>query len=217
MSDEKTVYLVDDDPGVLKSLGRLLQSEGLAVHACRSAGEFLAQHDPALTGCIVLDMRLPDLGGLALQQALLASGCERPVVFMTGFGDVADSVQAMKAGAVDFLTKPCDDEELLRAVHGAIARDEERRRVSDELERIRGRMALLTPREHEVMQQVVDGRMNKQIAADLGVAEKTIKVHRARAMVKMGASSLADLVRKTFELEVGAVVDGHDRTGRRHH
>ncbi|GAB3443864.1 response regulator [Massilia solisilvae] len=217
MSDEKTVYLVDDDPGVLKSLGRLLQSDGLAVRAFQSAGEFLAQHDPALAGCIVLDMRLPDLGGLALQQALLASGCERPVVFMTGFGDVADSVQAMKAGAVDFLTKPCDDDELLRAVHGAIARDEERRRVSDELQQIRGRMALLTPREHEVMQQVVDGRMNKQIAADLGVAEKTIKVHRARAMVKMGASSLADLVRKTFELEVGAVVDGHDRPGRRQH
>jgi FixJ family two-component response regulator len=126
---------------------------------------------------------------------------------MTGFGDVADSVQAMKAGAVDFLTKPCDDEDLLRAVRGAVERDEQARRVRSELDRIQGRLDSLTPREHEVLLQVVDGRLNKQIAADLGIAEKTIKVHRARAMEKMGASSLADLVRKTFELEVGAVVD----------
>jgi FixJ family two-component response regulator len=209
MSEEQVVYLVDDDAAVLKSLGRLLQAEGLAVRAFQSAAAFLREHDAETIGCVVLDMRLPDLDGLALQQALLASGCQRPIIFMTGFGDVADSVQAMKAGAVDFLTKPCDDDDLLDAVHGAIAKDAQARCVQTELQRIRGRLASLTPREHEVMQHVVDGRLNKQIAADLGIAEKTIKVHRARAMEKMGASSLADLVRKTFELEAGTVVAGH--------
>jgi FixJ family two-component response regulator len=207
MNNDSVVYLVDDDAGVLKSMSRLLQAEGFEVRAFQTAQAFLHGHDAGVTGCVVLDMRLPDLGGLALQHTLLDSGCERPIVFMTGFGEVADSVQAMKAGAVDFLTKPCDDEDLLRAVRGAVERDEQARRVRSELERIQGRLDSLTPREHEVLLQVVDGRLNKQIAADLGIAEKTIKVHRARAMEKMGASSLADLVRKTFELEVGAVVD----------
>lgn len=206
MCDETVVYLVDDDEGVLKSLGRLLQAEGLHALAFQSAAGFLRGHDPQAPGCVVLDMRLPDGGGLALQQALLASGCARPVIFMTGFGEVADSVQAMKAGAVDFLVKPCDEAELLAAVRKALARDDEARRVRTELQRIRGRLASLTPREHEVLQQVVFGRLNKQIAADLGIAEKTIKVHRARAMEKMGASSLADLVRKTVEVEAGVVV-----------
>jgi two-component system, LuxR family, response regulator FixJ len=214
MNEEQIVYLVDDDVAVLKALARLLQAEGLAVRAFQNAAAFLREHDPAQTGCVVLDLRLPDLGGLALQQALLESGCQRPVVFMTGFGDVADSVCAMKAGAVDFLTKPCDEQLLLRAVRGALARDEQERGARIELQRIRGRLASLTPREHEVLLHVVDGRLNKQIAADLGIAEKTIKVHRARAMEKMGASSLADLVRKTFELEVGAVVNGHERSPR---
>jgi FixJ family two-component response regulator len=209
MDQEKVVFLVDDDAAVLRSLARLLHSEGLAVRTFESAAQFLREHDPEPVGCVVLDMRLPDLDGLALQQALLGSGCQRPIIFMTGFGDVADSVRAMKAGALDFLTKPCDDEELLDAVHRAIARDEQARCVHSQLQRIRGRMASLTPREHEVLLHVVDGRLNKQIAADLGIAEKTIKVHRARAMEKMGASSLADLVRKTFELEAGTVVAGH--------
>lgn len=211
MCDEKMVYLVDDDAGVLKSLGRLLQAEGLRVRTFQSAAAFLREHDPDVGGCVVLDMRLPDGGGLELQQTLAASGAARPVIFMTGYGEVADSVQAMKAGAVDFLTKPCDEAVLLAAIHRAIARDEDARRVRDELQRIRGRMASLTPREHEVLQQVVFGRLNKQIAADLGIAEKTIKVHRARAMEKMGASSLADLVRKTVELEAGVVVASASR------
>lgn len=206
MCEETVVYLVDDDAGVLKSLARLLKAEGLGVRPFQSAAGFLREHDPDVAGCVVLDLCLPDLGGLALQHALLESGCERPIIFMTGFGDVAGSVQAMKAGAVDFLSKPCDEAELLAAVRSAIARDEDARRVRCELQRIRGRLASLTPREHEVLQQVVFGRLNKQIAADLGIAEKTIKVHRARAMEKMGAASLADLVRKTVELEVGAVV-----------
>lgn len=213
MCEETVVYLVDDDAGVLKSLARLLKAEGLGVRTFQTAAGFLREHDPGVAGCVVLDMCLPDLGGLALQHALLESGCERPIIFMTGFGDVAGSVQAMKAGAVDFLSKPCDEAGLLAAVRAAIARDEDARRVRCELQRIRGRLASLTPREHEVLQQVVFGRLNKQIAADLGIAEKTIKVHRARAMEKMGASSLADLVRKTVELEVGAVVQTASRHG----
>lgn len=206
MSPEPIVYLVDDDPGVRTALSRLLAADGVTVQAFARAGDFLCAHDPAQPGCVVLDMRLPDLDGLAVQQALLDAGCERPVVFMTGCAGVSESVRAMKAGAADFLTKPCDEDALLGAVHAAIERDGRRRRVRDELDTIRGRLQSLTPREHEVLRHVVDGRLNKQIAADLGIAEKTIKVHRARAMEKMGAASLADLVRKTFELEVGAVV-----------
>ena len=208
MSPEPVVYLVDDDPAVRTALSRLLAADGLTVQAFARAGDFLCAHDPGLPGCVVLDMRLPDLDGLAVQRALLDAGCERPVVFMTGCAGVAESVLAMKAGAADFLTKPCDEDALLGAVHGAIERDLRRRRVRDELDLIRDRLQSLTPREHEVLRHVVDGRLNKQIAADLGIAEKTIKVHRARAMEKMGAASLADLVRKTFELEVGAVVGG---------
>ncbi|MGZ5198345.1 MAG: response regulator transcription factor [Telluria sp.] len=209
MSSEPIVYLVDDDRAVRTAVGRLLAADGLAVQAFGTAGDFLRVHDPDAPGCVVLDMCLPDLDGLAVQQALLASGCERPVVFMSGVGGVAESVRAMKAGAADFLTKPCDEAALLGAVHAAIERDLRLRGVHRELDAIRGRMASLTPREHEVLRHVVDGRLNKQIAADLGIAEKTIKVHRARAMEKMGASSLADLVRKTFELDVGAVVSPH--------
>ncbi len=206
MNPDPVVYLVDDDPAVRNALVRLLAADGLAVHAFGAGTGFLHEHDPELPGCVLLDMCLPDLDGLAVQQALLHAGCDRPVVFMTGVGGVAESVRAMKAGAADFLIKPCDEAVLLDAVHGAIERDLRRRRVRRELDAIAGRMASLTPREHEVLTHVVDGRLNKQIAADLGIAEKTIKVHRARAMEKMGASSLADLVRKTFELEVGAVV-----------
>jgi two-component system, LuxR family, response regulator FixJ len=206
MSVDPIVFLVDDDDAVRTALARLLGADGLAVQAYGTATEFLLAHDAEAPGCVLLDMCLPDLDGLAVQQALLALGCARPVVFMTGVGGVAESVRAMKAGAADFLTKPCDETALLDAVHAAIDRDAARRRDNCELDAIRGRLASLTPREHEVLRHVVDGRLNKQIAADLGIAEKTIKVHRARAMEKMGASSLADLVRKTFELEVGAVV-----------
>jgi two-component system, LuxR family, response regulator FixJ len=206
MNPEPVVYLVDDDAAVRNALARLLGADGLAVQAFGAASEFLRAHDRSVPGCVLLDMCLPDLDGLAVQQALLQAGSDRPVVFMTGVGGVAESVCAMKAGAADFLTKPCDETLLLDAVHAAIERDLRRRGVRRELDAIAGRMASLTPREHEVLTHVVDGRLNKQIAADLGIAEKTIKVHRARAMEKMGASSLADLVRKTFELEVGAVV-----------
>lgn len=207
MNFDEVVYLVDDDPGVLKALSRLLRTEGYAVQPFASAKEFLSAHDPLVSGCVVLDMLLPNIDGLELQQVLLASDCERFIIFVTGHGDIDTSVRAMKAGAVDFLTKPFNDEDLLAAVRKAIARDGQARRVRSELQSIRLRMNRLTPREHEVMQHVVAGRLNKQIAADLGIAEKTIKVHRARAMEKMGVASLAELVRITFEADVGAIAE----------
>jgi two-component system response regulator FixJ len=207
MNPQPLVYLVDDDPRVMRALRRLLQAESMNVQAFATAEEFLLAHDPLAPGCAVLDMCLPGLSGLALQQALQASGSQRFIVFMTARGDVAASVQAMKAGAVDFLLKPLDDDDFLAAVHDALARDAYARKVRRELEAIRWRLATLTPREYQVLQHVVLGRLNKQIAADLGVAEKTIKVHRARAMEKMGVGTLAELVRKTVEVEVGALVE----------
>jgi FixJ family two-component response regulator len=204
MSAVPIVFLVDDDPAILKASARLLQAEGIAVRTFNSPDAFLAQHDPATPGCVVLDLVMPHLNGLALQHALLASGCERFIVFITGHGDIAASVEAMKAGAVDFLTKPFQDEQFLSAIRNAIAKDWLARNVRMELQSIQKRLATLTPREHEVLQHVVAGRLNKQIAAELGTVEKTIKVHRARAMEKMGASSLADLVRLTMRVGLEA-------------
>lgn len=214
MNIEPIVYMVDDDPGVLRALIRLLRTEGFTVRAFNSPKEFLLAHDPLVPGCVVLDMCMPNLDGLALQQVLLASASERFIVFMTGQGDVAASVRAMKAGAVDFLTKPFHDEDFLSAVRNAIAKDEHARKIRLELQSIRWRMATLTPREHQVLQYVVAGRLNKQIATELGISEKTIKVHRARAMEKMGVASLAELVRITVEADVGAVAEDslHDKT-----
>jgi FixJ family two-component response regulator len=199
MSTVPTVYIVDDDAAILKSLTRLLKAEGLTAKTFSVPEDFLVAHDPAAPGCVVLDMRLPTLNGLALQSVLQATGCERSIIFITGHGEVADSVQAMKAGAVDFLMKPFDDEEFLAAIRSAIAKDECARNARQKIESIRQRMATLTPREDQVLLHVVAGRRNKQIAFDLGTAEKTIKVHRARAMEKMGAGSLAALVRTTLE------------------
>jgi FixJ family two-component response regulator len=208
MSAEPVVYLIDDDPGVLRALRRLLQAEAMAVQAFGSAEEFLQAHDPLVPGCVVLDICLPRLSGLALQQALLATDSARFIVFMTGRGDVAASVQAMKSGAVDFLVKPFHDEDFLGAVRSALARDQQARMQREELESIRWRLDTLTPREHQVLQHVVVGRLNKQIAADLGIAEKTIKVHRARAMEKMGVATLAELVRTTVKAEIGVPAEG---------
>jgi two-component system response regulator FixJ len=211
MNAQPVVYLVDDDPAVLRALRRWLQAEAVTVQVFSSGEEFLLAHDPSVPGCVVLDICLPRLGGLAVQQALVAAGSERFIVFITGSGDVAATVRAMKAGAVDFLVKPFHDEDFVAAVRNALDRDGHARKVRLALASIRRRLATLTPREHQVLQHVVVGRMNKQIAADLGIAEKTIKVHRARAMEKMGVGTLAELVRKTVEVEVGALVeDGLD-------
>jgi FixJ family two-component response regulator len=209
MNDQALVYLVDDDPVLSRALRRLLQLEGYAVQAFATAEDFLLAQDPDQPGCVVADLLLPGMDGLALQQALLTAGGERAVVLMSGHGDVATGVRAMKAGALDFLVKPFDDAAFLGAVRAALAKDRHERRVALELQSVRGRLATLTPREYEVLEHVVVGRLNKQIAADLGITEKTIKVHRARAMEKMGVCTLAELVRKTLEVEVGAVVNGH--------
>jgi FixJ family two-component response regulator len=197
------VFVIDDDPGVLRALTRLLTAAGFQARAFPSPAAFLQQHDPAAPGCLVLDVALPGLDGLQLQEALTSSGCARPVVFITGRGDIPTSVRAMKAGAVDFLTKPVDGEDLVAAVRNAIEMDRLGRAAQADLASLRLRLASLTPREREVLAHVVAGRLNKQIAADLGIVEKTIKVHRARVMEKMAAPSLADLVRIAERIGIG--------------
>jgi FixJ family two-component response regulator len=190
-----TVFLVDDDAGVLKALTRLLQTRGFAVRPFTSPQAFLADHDASVPGCAVLDVSMPDLDGLALQQALTAGGSQRPVIFLTGKGDIPTSVRAMRAGAVDFLTKPVNDADLLAAIARAEKEDSEIRSANASLDSINARLAMLTPRELEVMTHVIAGRLNKQIAGDLGTVEKTVKVHRGRLMNKLGVRSVADLVR----------------------
>ena len=190
-----TVFLVDDDAGVLKAVARLLRGRGYDVRPYASSREFLDHHDPAVPGCAVLDVAMPDFDGLALQQALIAGEAHRPVIFITGKGDVPTSVRAMKAGAIDFLTKPVSDEVLIEAVARAKKQDAEARKRHAELAAIRAKIATLTPREREVLGHVVAGRLNKQIAGDLGTVEKTIKVHRSRMMEKLGVRTVADLVR----------------------
>jgi FixJ family two-component response regulator len=190
-----TVFLVDDDAGVLKALARLLQARGYAVQSFTSPQAFLAGHDACVPGCAVLDISMPDLDGMALQQALTAKGSQRPVIFLTGRGDIPTSVRAMRAGAIDFLTKPVNDADLLAAIARAEREDSEIRSASASLNSINARLAMLTPREREVMTHVIAGRLNKQIAGDLGTVEKTVKVHRGRVMNKLGVRSVADLVR----------------------
>lgn len=189
-----TVFVVDDDPAVLKGLSRLLRSAGLAVDAFLSPQDFLNRHDPTAPGCLVLDVAMPGFNGLELQKALAARGSTIPIIFLTGHGDIPMSVQAMKRGAADFLTKPVNDDDLLSAVRAAIGKDRAARQARAEVAEIERRLATLTPREREVLEHVISGQLNKQTAADLGTVEKTIKVHRARVMEKMKAQSLADLV-----------------------
>jgi FixJ family two-component response regulator len=196
MSDiDFTVFIVDDDQAVLRAVARLLSAAGYRTRPFRSPREFLSMHDPAEPGCAVLDVAMPDVDGLELQQALFADGAERPIIFVTGKGDVPTSVRAMKAGAVDFLTKPVGGEALLAAVERARQLDSQARQARGEMESIEANLARLTPREREVFTHVVAGRLNKQIAGDLGTVEKTIKVHRGRMMSKLGVRTVQDLVR----------------------
>ena len=191
------VFVVDDYAPGRKSISRLLHTAGFVVAAFASAQEFLLQYDPAACGCLVLDLAMPDIGGLELQSILADKGSFLPIIFLTAHGDVSTSVQAMKHGAVDFLTKPVDDEDLLTAVRVAIEKDRVLRREQTELVEIRERLATLTRREREVLEYVVAGRLNKQIASDLGTVEQTVKVHRAHVMQKMKVHSVAELVRLT--------------------
>ena len=189
------LYVIDDDAAVCAALGRLLDAEGYRVAAFQSAETFLAQHDAHAHGCIVLDVAMPGLDGLALQQLLAESGSHMPVIFLTGRADVPITVRAMKCGAFDFLTKPVDDSELFPAVARALERDLALRRADAARAATESRLSTLTAREREVLTHVMAGRLNKQIAADLGTAEKTVKVHRARGMEKMHVRSVAELVR----------------------
>ena len=187
------VFVVEDDDSMRSALSRLIRSVGLAVETFTSAQEFLNYQLPEGHRCLVLDIRLPGLSGLQLQEKLKGQGMAIPIIFITGHGDVPMSVQAMKAGAVDFLQKPVNDQQQLDAVHRALSRDRQ--------EAVRSRYGMLTPREQEVLSLVVSGWRNKKIAAELDASERTVKVHRARVMEKMGAESLPDLVRLSEMLE----------------
>jgi FixJ family two-component response regulator len=192
-----TVFLVDDDSRVIKALSRLMRVRGYDVRSYTSPREFLAHHDAEVPGCAVLDVSMPGLDGLELQHVLTVSGSHRPVVFITGKGDIPMSVRAMQAGAIDFLTKPVSNKDLLTAIARAEQQDAKSRQIRAELAAIEARIATLTPREREVLTHVVAGRLNKQIAYDLGTVEKTIKFHRSAIMKKLGVRTVADLVRMT--------------------
>lgn len=190
-----TVYVVDDEPDMLKAVERLLGAAGFSVRTFPSPEQFLALHDDMAPGCIVLDLALPGLNGLELQQALQAQGSSLPIIFLTGRGDIAASVRAMKLGAADFLTKPVDADELIAAVDAALERNREQRADRAEKHLVASRLAALTAREREVFELIAQGRLNKQIAAECGTVEKTIKFHRANLMRKLGVRTVADLVR----------------------
>ena len=189
------VFIVDDYAPVRRSISRLLTAAGFAVAAFVSAEQFLAQYDPNVWGCLVLDIAMPALDGFELQSILAKVGSLLPIIFLTGEGDIPKSVQAMKHGATDFFTKPVNDQDLLAAVHAAIEKHRALRQKQADLSAIRARLATLTPREREVLEYVVAGKLNKEIADDLGTVEQTIKVHRAQVMRKMRVRSVAELVR----------------------
>jgi len=196
------VIVVDDDVSMRNAISRLLNAVGLNVRTFASASEFLQSKLPEVPGCVVLDVKLPDLSGIELQREMVERGIHIPIVFITGHGDIPTSVQAMKAGAVEFLTKPFREEDLLDAVRSGIERDRHGRKERAELAELRRGLSQLTQREREVMSLVVAGLLNKQIALRLGASEKTIKIHRSHVMQKMGASSLAELVRMSQKLGI---------------
>ena len=199
---EPIVAIVDDDPSVRRGLQRLIRSAGWKAETFASAQEFLARPRAAFPSCLVLDLQLPGLSGLDLQKRMAEVDLGVPIVFLTGHGDIPASVQAMKAGAVEFLTKPVDEQELLRAIQGAVERDRRARLQRAETSELRERYKSLTAREQEVMQRVISGMLNKQIAAGLNITEDTVKFHRGHIMRKMRADSLADLVRMAGDLGI---------------
>lgn len=201
-SEQSVVFIIDDDPSMRESLESLLRSIGHAAQAFGSTQEFLLSERPDVPGCLVLDVRLPERSGLEFQRELIRSGIEVPIVFITGHGDIPMSVTAMKAGAIEFLTKPFREQDFLDAVHRGIDLDRDRRAESAILADLMERYDSLTPREREVMVLVAAGQLNKQIAAELQLSEITVKVHRAQVMRKMQAKSLPDLVRFADKLAV---------------
>ena len=190
-----TIFLVDDDTSVLSAVARLIRSAGHKVEAFGSPREFLELPRSGEPSCLVVDLRMPEQNGLELQEVMARAGWRMPVIFMSGQADIQSTVKAMQAGAIDFLTKPFDEQQLLEAIDRAIARDLQARATHAERDDLRSRLKLLTPREREVCALVAAGRLNKQIAQELGISEKTIKAHRARVMQKLRARSVAELVR----------------------
>ena len=201
-AEDPIVFVIDDDPSMREALRSLFRSVGRQVEVFGSASEFLESEIPDVTSCLLLDIRLPRLSGLDFQAELTKAGIHIPIIFMTGHGDIPMTVKAMKAGAVDFLSKPFRDQDMLDAVERAIENDRKRRGDAKAISDVRARFALLSPREREVLALVVAGLMNKQIAAEIGIAEITVKIHRGHVMKKMGAKSLADLVRMAETLGI---------------
>ena len=193
VSSGPTVFVVDDEAPVRKALSRMLRANRFAVATFASSKEFLGQYDPDASGCLVLDIMMPG-NGLELQRVLQKKGCTLPIIFLTGYGDVSKSVQALKGGAIDFLTKPVNDQCLLRAVRAAMEKNRVTRHEQSQVSEICSRLAALTPRERQVLEHIVSGELNKQIAGHLGITERTVKAHRARLMEKMKVNSIAKLV-----------------------
>jgi len=199
---DQLVFVIDDDPSMRTAIRELIEAVGLSCQTFESGQEFLTTKLPDVPSCLVLDVRLPGLSGLNLQRELTERDIQIPIIFITGHGDIPMSVQAMKAGAVEFLTKPFRDQDLLDAIDQATERDRSARRQRTEMGELGERFETLTPRERDVMQLVVDGLLNKQIAAELSVSEKTVNVHRSQVMQKMQADSLAELVRMAEKLRL---------------
>jgi len=209
---DSIVFVVDDDLSIREAIEILVKLAGLRVETFGTAQEFLRSKRPDLPGCVVLDVELPGLSGLDLQRELTAHGIKLPIIFITGYGDIPMSVRAMKAGALEFLTKPFRDRDLLDAIQQALERDRAARRHSREIAELREHFDALTSREREVMSLVVAGWLNKQIGFELGISEITVKIHRGRVMNKMGAQSLAELVRMTERLELPTAKDQSTKT-----
>jgi FixJ family two-component response regulator len=200
-AETATIFIVDDDARVLRALRRLIASHGFDVRTYSSANVFLEEHDSSVAGCVIMDVAMPELTGLEVQERLAQRLANRMIVFLTAYGDIPAATQAMRRGAVHFLTKPVDEDVLLEAIGEALEKDRLTRRATAVRRSAQERFATLTPREREVMQLVVRGQLNKEIAGELGTVEKTIKVHRARVMTKMGARTVADLVRLALRLD----------------